>query len=54
MKYKVEWKELVTYSVEVDAGDYYEARDLAQDDYGHDDEVKCEYYDGSMKVERID
>ena len=56
-KYKVEWKELVTYSVEVEAGDRYEAQDVAQCDYGHDDEVKCEYYEdiaeGSLKVERI-
>ncbi len=53
-KYKVEWKELVTYSVEVEAGDRYEAIDISQCDYGHDDEVNCEYYDGTMKVERID
>jgi hypothetical protein len=53
-KYKVEWKELVTYSVEVDAFNPHEAQDLAQCDYGHDDEVKCEYYDGSMQVERLD
>ena len=53
-KYKVEWQELVTYSVEVDAGDREEAIDVAQCDYGHDDEVKCNYYDGTMKVERLD
>ena len=53
-KYKVEWKELVTYSVEVEAGDRYEAIDVAQCDYGHDDEVNCNYYDGTMKVERLD
>ncbi len=48
-KYKVEWKELVTYSVEVGAGDRYEAIDISQCDYGHDDEVNCEYYDGKSK-----
>lgn len=52
-KYKVEWKEIVTYSVEVEAGDEYEAQDLAQCDYGHDDEVNCSYYDGTMKTEQI-
>jgi hypothetical protein len=53
-KYKVEWKELVTYSVEVEADDEFEAQDVAQCDYGNDDEVNCNYYDGTMKVERLD
>lgn len=53
-KYKVEWKELVTYSVEVEADDRYEAQDVAQDDYGYINEVRSDYYDGSMKAERLD
>jgi|11BtaG_2_1085332.scaffolds.fasta_scaffold78673_1 hypothetical protein len=53
-KYKVEWKELITYSVEVEADDEFEAQVNASDEYGHDDEINCEYYDGSMKSERLD
>ena len=51
--YVVEWQEIVTYSVEVEAKDEFEAQDLAQDDYGYDDEIDCSYYDGSMHIERV-
>ena len=51
--YVVEWQEIVTYSVEVEAQDELEAQDLAQDDYGYDDEVHSNYYEGSMHIERV-
>jgi len=50
-KYIVKWQELVTYEVEVEAGSRDEAQDLAQDDYGYQNEVDCQYWQGSMEVE---
>ena len=43
-------EELVTYEVEVEADDEDEAMDLAQCDYGSDNEVDCSYWDGSMQI----
>ena len=51
--YVVEWQEIVTYSVEVEAESEEEAQDLAQDDYGYDNEVHSNYYEGSMHIERV-
>ena len=51
--YVVEWQEIVTYSVEVEAQDELEAQDLAQDHYGYDNEVHSNYYEGSMHIERV-
>ena len=52
-KYIVKWQELVTYEVEVEAYDEDEAMDLAQCDYGHDNEVDCSYCDGSMQINLV-
>ena len=52
-KYIVKWQELVTYEVEVEAYDEDEAMDLAQCDYGHDNEVDCSYWDGSMQINLV-
>ncbi len=51
--YIVEWQEIVTYIVEVEAQDELEAQDLAQDDYGYDNEVHSNYYEGSIHIERV-
>jgi hypothetical protein len=48
--YTVRWQELVTYEVEVEAYDKDEAMELAQFDYGHENEVNCNYWDGSMNI----
>ena len=48
--YTVQWRELVTYEVEVQADNENEAQDLAQENYGPDNEVDCDYWDGSMQV----
>ena len=44
--YVVEWQEVVTYSVEVEAPNESEARDIAQQDYGFKSEVESSYKDG--------
>ena len=51
--YRVKWQELVTYEVEVEADDKDEAMDLAQCDYGSDNEVDCSYWDGSMQINLV-
>jgi hypothetical protein len=51
--YVVEWQEIVTYSVEVEAESEEEAQYLAQEDYGCDNEVHSNYYDGSIHIERV-
>ena len=51
--YVVEWQEIVTYSVEVEAESEEEAQYLAQEDYGYDNEVHSNYYDGSIHIERV-
>jgi len=48
--YTVRWQELVTYEVEVVAHEEDEAMELAQCDYGSDNEVDCSYWDGSMQI----
>ena len=51
--YVVEWQEIVTYSVEVEAPNESEAQDIAQQDYGCDNEVASSYWDGSMHIEEV-
>ena len=48
--YRVKWQELVTYEVEIEADDKDEAMELAQCDYGSDNEVDCCYWEGSMEI----
>ena len=51
--YVVEWQEIVTYSVEVEAPNESEAQDIAQQDYGYENEVTSSYNDGSMHIEEV-
>ena len=53
-KYIVQWQEIVTYEVEVEAESEEDAQDLAQSDYGYENEVDSDYWDGSMKIEKVD
>jgi len=48
--YKVRWQETVTYEKEVEADNEEEAQDIAQENYGRDDEIDCEYQDGTMQI----
>ena len=52
-KYIVQWQEIVTYEVEVEAQDKDEAKDLSQQNYGHNNEVDCDYWEGSMHIKQI-
>lgn len=51
--YVVEWQEIVTYSVEVEAPNESEAQDIAQQNYSYDNEVDSSYWDGSMHIEEV-
>ena len=48
--YTVQWREIVTFEVEVQADNEDEAKDIATDIYCYKDAVDCEYWDGSMQV----
>ena len=51
--YKVEWKETVTYSVQVAAFNKEEAQYEAQMDYGYQNEIQSNYCDGTMKITEV-
>ncbi len=53
-KYIVKWQDIVTYEVEVEAHNKDEAQDLALGNYSSDNEVDCDYWEGSMKIEQIE
>ena len=53
-KYIVKWQEIVTYEVEIEADNKDEAQYLAQENYGYDNEVDCDYWEGSMQIEPIE
>ena len=53
-KYIVKWQEIVTYEVEIEAHNKDEAQDLAQENYGFDNEVDSDYWEGSMEIEQIE
>ena len=53
-KYIVKWQEIVTYEVEIEADNKDEAQYLSQENYGYDDEVDSDYWEGSMQIEQIE
>jgi len=52
--YIVKWQEIVTYEVEIEADNKDEAQYLSQENYGYDDEVDSDYWEGSMQIEQIE
>lgn len=52
--YTVEWKELVTYKIEVEADSIEEAEDEAYHNYSYEnDSIDVDHWDGSTRVEII-
>ena len=52
--YTVEWKELVTYKIEVEADSIEEAEDEAYHNYSYENDlIDVDHWDGSTKVEII-
>ena len=49
-KYIVQWQEIVTYEVEVEAYDEDEAHELALKGNAGEDIVDCDYWDGSLQI----
>tara|TARA_R110002124_G_scaffold27879_1_gene99271 strand:- start:111 stop:335 length:225 start_codon:yes stop_codon:yes gene_type:complete len=52
--YTVEWKELVTYKIEVEADTIEEAEDEAYHNYSYENDlIDVDHWDGSTRVEII-